>query len=129
MLLDEEEQQPGPISSLAATWKSSCSVCWKTAAVQKFDENRKGDLTFADACRFWGINENMKSDALDTRIRQVQSFLIELDRILADADAELSTGRVLFAERYPLSHQHHIAIWRIASSGHLNLLRTRAVKR
>ena len=37
-----------------------------SSAVQKFEESRKNELTFADACRFWGITENMKGDAPST---------------------------------------------------------------
>jgi hypothetical protein len=100
----------------------------ESGAVQKFDENRKADLTFADACRFWGVSENMKGEALDARIVQVQGCLAELDRTLADADAELGTGRLLIASdiRF-LTNVHRYMEDRF--DRHLNLLRTRAVKR
>ena len=45
-----------------------------SSAVQKFEENRKAELTFADACRFWGVTENMKGEALDARLQQVASI-------------------------------------------------------
>ena len=91
--------------------------------MQKFEENRKGELTFADACRFWGITENMKGDALDARLSQVQNYLAELDRILADADAELSTGRILTAgDIRILTHVHRYMDDRF--DRHLNLLRS-----
>jgi hypothetical protein len=41
-----------------------------STAVQKFEENRKQELTFADACRFWSITENLKGEALDSRLSQ-----------------------------------------------------------
>src|ERR1043166_4668265 len=65
----------------------------ESSAVQKFEENRKGELTFADACRFWGITENTKGDSLDTRMDFFHDTLTSLDRLFADADAELSNGR------------------------------------
>src|SRR5262245_12497698 len=65
-----------------------------STAAGKFEEGRKQDLTFADACRFWGVTENMKGDALDTRLRQLEEHLGGLERLLADADAELTGGRV-----------------------------------
>src|SRR4051812_28453618 len=39
-------------------------------AVEKFDEGRKQDLTFSDACRFWNINETVHGEALDTRLQK-----------------------------------------------------------
>src|SRR4051812_16563646 len=68
-----------------------------SSAVQKFEESRKAELTFADACRFWGITENMKGEALDERLEEMNRVLTELDRVFADADAEMSSGRVVSA--------------------------------
>ena len=96
-----------------------------SSAVQKFEENRKGELTFADACRFWGINENTKGDALDARLSQTSSQLAELDRLLADNDAELSNNRVFNAgEVRFLTNVHRHMEDRF--DRHLNLLRSRS---
>src|SRR6266436_6004528 len=38
-----------------------------SSAVQKFEEGLKDELTFADACRFWGITENLHGEALTAR--------------------------------------------------------------
>jgi hypothetical protein len=100
----------------------------ESSAVQKFEENRKGELTFADACRFWGITENSKGDALDGRLRQVQVQLSELDRALADNDAEMSSSRMLTAgEVRNLTNIHRWMEDRF--DRHLNLLRSRVGKR
>ncbi len=97
-------------------------------AVQKFEENRKQELTFADACRCWGITENMKGDALDTRLEQFEGQLSELDRLLAQQDAELSNGRVLTAgDLRVLGNIHRYMEDRFER--HLNLLRSRTAKR
>ena len=127
VLLDEEEEVPGANIKLGREMEKSVLALLDSTSVQKFEENRKNELTFADACRFWGITENMKGDALDARIVQVQGYLAELDRTLAEADAELSTGRVLFASdvRF-LTNVHRYMEDRF--DRHLNLLRTRAVK-
>src|SRR6516162_10126661 len=37
-------------------------------AVEKYIEGRRPELNFGDACRFWDINENMKTDALNARL-------------------------------------------------------------
>src|SRR5207237_10268772 len=51
-----------------------------SSAVQKFEENRKAELTFADACRFWGITENMRGGQLDEKRSGVAKNLREVDR-------------------------------------------------
>jgi hypothetical protein len=99
-----------------------------STAVQKFEENRKAELTFADACRFWSITENMKGDALDARLEQFHKYLEELDRILAQDDAELSNGRVVTAgDLRVVGNIHRYMEDRFGR--HLNLLRTRSGKR
>jgi hypothetical protein len=95
-----------------------------SSAAAKFEEGRKQELTFADACRFWGITENMRGEALDARLRQLEDSLGDLERILADADAELSTGRVVTAgDLRALGNMHRYMEDRFGR--HLTLLRTR----
>ena len=99
-----------------------------SSAVQKFEENRKNDLTFADACKFWGITDNMKGDALNDRIEYVEKQLSEFDRVFADADAQLSSGRVVTAgDVRVLTNIHRYMEDRF--DRHLNLLRARPSKR
>jgi hypothetical protein len=99
-----------------------------STAVQKFEENRKMELTFADACRFWGITENLRGDVLDARLTQFEANLSELDRALASADAELSNGRVVSpGDVRVVTNIHRHMEDRF--SRHLSLLRTRAGKR
>lgn len=129
VLLEEgEEEQSGANVKLSREMEKFVISLLDSSSVQKFEENRKGELTFADACRFWSVTENMKGDALDARIQQVQANLSELDRTLADVDAELSTGRVLTAGdvRF-LTNIHRYMEDRF--DRHLNLLRSRTVKR
>jgi len=95
-----------------------------SSAVQKFEENRKAELTFADACRFWGITENTKGDALDSRLQVVTEMLAELDHLIGDGDAELSNGRSISAgEIRVLTNIHRYMEDRF--DRHLNLLRSR----
>jgi hypothetical protein len=124
-LEDGEEEPAGANLKLGRDMEKFVLGLLDSSAVQKFEENRKGELTFADACRFWIITENMKGDALDSRLQQVQTMLTELDRGLADADAELSSGRVLTAgDARFLTNIHRYMEDRF--DRHLNLLRTRA---
>jgi hypothetical protein len=99
-----------------------------STSVQKFEENRKQELTFADACRFWSITENMKGDALDARLEQFEQQLQEFDRLLAQSDAELSNGRVVTAgDLRVLGNIHRYMEDRFGR--HLTLLRSRSGKR
>ena len=99
-----------------------------STAFQKFEGNRKGELTFADACRFWGITENMKGEALDEKLDHVSQQLTELDQLFADADAQMSSGRVLTAgDIRVLANIHRYMEDRF--DRHLNLLRSRTGKR
>ena len=128
LLEEEEEVQPSTNIKLSRDMEKFLMGLLDSSAVQKFEENRKGDLTFADACRFWGITENMKGETLDERLQELHKHLAELDRSLADADAEFSTGRVFTAGdvRF-LTNIHRYMEDRF--DRHLNLLRSRPMKK
>jgi hypothetical protein len=126
----EDGEDPGPEGNVKLSRESEKFVVGllDSSAVQKFEENRKSELTFADACRFWGIAETMKGEVLDGRIQQVQSSLADLDRTFADRDAELSNGRIITAgDIRVLTNIHRYMEDRF--DRHLNLLRSRAGKR
>ena len=99
-----------------------------SSAVQKFEEHRKNELTFADATRFWGITENMKGEVLDQKIEEVNQTLAELDRVFAETDAEMSGGRIVTAgDIRVLTNIHRFMEDRF--DRHLNLLRSRSAKK
>jgi hypothetical protein len=130
VMLQEEEPNSdnGSLVKLPREQERFVLVLLDSTAVQKFEENRKADLTFADACRFWGITENMKGEALDGKIHQVQATLSELDRQFAEHDAQLSNGRVITAgDIRVLTNIHRYMEDRF--DRHLNLLRARPSKR
>ncbi len=131
VLMQEDESGSGGGALKLNKEQEKFVYAWlDSTAVQKFEENRKADLTFADACRFWGINENIRGDALDTRLQQVQDMLAELDILFADhEDAVLSNGRVMKGgDIRVLTNIHRYMEDRF--DRHLNLLRSRsAVKR
>jgi hypothetical protein len=64
-----------------------------TTAVEKYEQGLKLELTFADACKFWGINESLHGEALDARLEKLRAILADIDRFLGTADVVLSTGR------------------------------------
>ena len=96
-------------------------------AWHKFREGRKSELAFADACRFWGITENMTADALDTRLERVRIELTGIEVRLGPNGAVLSDGRSVSAEDVgSLLDTHEFLQGRFAR--HLNLLRSRGGK-
>jgi hypothetical protein len=129
-LLNEDAEPESAVASvqISRDQEKFILALLESSAYQKFEENRKADLTFADATRFWGITENMRGDMLDARLSQFEASLSELDRGLASADAELSNGRVLSAGdvRVVTNIHRHMED---RFSRHLSLLRSRGGKR
>lgn len=96
-----------------------------SSAVRKFEEDQRNELTFADACRFWDITQNLKGDAVDERLAHVEQTLRELDQELSQADAELSNGRIVTAgDLRVLANIHRYMEDRFERV--LNLLRSRS---
>jgi hypothetical protein len=95
------------------------------AVTRKYEDDRRNELTFGEACRFWGINENSHGESLDSRLHRFRTTLRELERQLAGGSADLSNGRSISendVER--LTEVHDYLEDRFAR--HLNLLRTRS---
>jgi hypothetical protein len=96
-------------------------------AVQKFEEGLKGEVTFADACRFWGITENVHGEALTARLDRIRALLAEVDHIIGMGSAELSNGRSVSRDDLNLlTAVHEYVAERFAR--HLSLLRSRVVR-
>jgi len=128
MLQEGEEPESPRLQRLPKELERFIIALLDSTAVQKFEENRKADLGFGDACRFWSITENMKGEQLDEKLSLVQKNLASLDRSFAESDIELSSGRVLTAgDVRVLTNIHRYMEDRFER--HLNLLRSRAAKR
>lgn len=125
VMLQEEEPVPaGSATRLGREQERFLKTLFDSSAVQKFEDNRKHELSFADACRFWSVTENMRGDQLDERLEEVDRTLAELDRVLADVDAETTGGRLVSAgDIRVLTNIHRYMEDRFER--HLNLLRKR----
>jgi hypothetical protein len=98
---------------------------FEAVALEKFDEGRKPEITFSDACRFWGITESTHGEALKSRLGKVRLNLVDIERFLARGESELSSGRSISSEDVAhLAEVHQYLEERFAR--HLNLLRNRA---
>jgi hypothetical protein len=98
-----------------------------STAVQKFEEGRKQDLTFADASRFWNINDSVHGEALNSRLHEVRANLAEIDRVLDKGPCELSNGRLVSLDDIAVLSDIHAHLEE-RFSRHLTLLRNRVGK-
>jgi hypothetical protein len=98
-----------------------------STGVHKFEEGRKQDLTFADACRFWSITENVQGEMLNSRLHQVRATLADIDRLVSRSPSELSNGRLVTLDDLTQLGNIH-AYLEERFSRHLTLLRNRAGK-
>jgi hypothetical protein len=124
----EPVSTPAPIitssSRLSRDQEKFLLALFASTVVEKFDENRKHEITFTDASRFWGISENQHGEQLDTRMVKFQSQMEELIRFLHAGDTELSNGRSIAEDEVGhLLKIHEYLEERF--SRHLSLLRSR----
>lgn len=114
-----------PPSALTRDQEKNLQALFASTAWHKFREGRKSELTFADACRFWGITESMPSNVLDTRLEQMRVDLTGVEMRLSQGNVVLSDGRSVSVEEIGSLLDTH-AFLEGRFSRHLNLLRTRS---
>lgn len=96
-LLDEEEPESEEHLTLAKEKEAFLRQLLSSSAVSKFENNQKSELTFADACRFWDITQNLKGEAVDRRLNHLETMFNELEQDLSQQDAQLNSGRIVSA--------------------------------
>jgi hypothetical protein len=96
-----------------------------STACQKFQEGRQQELAFADACRFWGITENLHGDALDAKLDHLAATLALVERQVGLGSATLGNGRSVTLDDIDLLARAHSFLEQ-RFSRHLTLLRNRA---
>jgi hypothetical protein len=95
-----------------------------SSAMQKFSNNRTQDLSFADACRFWGITDNLSGEALDSRLDSVEHTLAKVERMANRGTFLVGHREVTKVDLELLREVHDQLQERFAR--HLTLLRARA---
>jgi hypothetical protein len=94
------------------------------SVLAKARQSRQEEWTFAEACRFWGLGERT-GNAVDTRLDELQSQLVQAEKVLTNGPQMLGNGVEITAEQAgQLADLHHQLEQRFAR--HLNLLRSRA---
>ncbi len=128
MMQEEETSISGAMVRLNRDHDRFMKTLFDSTAVQKFEGHRKHELNFGDACRFWGVTVNMQGEVLEVMLDEMNTTLAELDRMFADSDAEMSSGRIVSAgDIRVLTNIHRYMEDKF--DRHLNLLRSRTAKR
>jgi hypothetical protein len=99
----------------------------QSTALLKYQDGRKQDWTFADACRFWGITENMQGYVLDAQLDQVRTSLAHIEQQLKTGAVTLSDGRSISADEIRMLLDIHTQM-HTRFSRHLTLLRSRTIR-
>lgn len=127
--LQEGGEAPPAAASvrIARDLEKQLLALFSSSVVQKFEEGFKEEITFAEACRFWGITENLHGEALRARLDRTRATLAEVERTLGTGTAELSNGRSISKDDLNLlTAVHEYLAERFAR--HLSLLKSRAVR-
>jgi hypothetical protein len=105
MLQDQTdiEEVPAPTVvvqtiALTAEQEKQLVALFDSTALGKFADGRKFECTFADACRFWNITDNLHGPALEKHLAKFQDELTELKRCLGTGRTALPTGRSVTAD-------------------------------
>ena len=64
-------------------------------AVRRFKEGLKREISFRDACRFWGLTEEMRGEAVDEALNKVPATLTEVEKLFIGETVELSNGQIV----------------------------------
>src|SRR5262249_27051771 len=97
----EGTEAPAPasgVTTLSRDHDKHLRTLFNTTAWQKFHENRKQEMAFADASRFWDLTDNLTGAALDARLDRFQQTLSSLKRQVGQGSATLSNGRSVSAD-------------------------------
>lgn len=124
-LLQEDDSPPPPApNQLTRDQEKFLLGLLNSPAVEKYQQGLKLELTFADACRFWNISENLRGEAVDARMDKLRAGLADTERLIGADGADLSNGRNVSADDIRLVRRvSEYLLERF--SRHLNLLRNR----
>ncbi|HEY7423390.1 MAG TPA: hypothetical protein VH682_04035 [Gemmataceae bacterium] len=122
----ESVQKDRPVK-LAKEHDKLLQGLFDTSAYEKLREGRLQELTFADACRFWSITENLSGEALDGRLDHLRAALADIERQVGLGSANLSDGHSIALDDVgQLCDIHNHLLQRF--SRHLTLLRNRTAR-
>jgi hypothetical protein len=122
--------EPPPVAApvqMPRDLEKQLMALFSSYAATKFEEGLKEELTFADACRFWGITENLHGEALTAKLDRTRAILGDVERTIGAGSAELSNGRSVSKDDLNLLMAVHEYLAE-RFQRHLSLLRSRAAR-
>jgi hypothetical protein len=64
-----------------------------TTAFRRYEEGMKREITFKDACKFWGMTESASGESVDQALKRVPAILDSVENLLIGETVELSNGQ------------------------------------
>ncbi|MCS6978149.1 MAG: hypothetical protein NZM31_14240 [Gemmatales bacterium] len=121
---EEEAQEQAHAQRLPREQEKVLIHLLDSSARRKMDEGKAYELSFADACRFWSITDNLSADALDAQLNKVESVLSHGERAAAKGPILIGHREVTRSDMETLRNCHEYLQERFER--HLMLLRSRA---
>jgi hypothetical protein len=129
LLEGEESDAPTPAPTrLTKEQEKFLLNLFSTTAVEKYQQGLKQELTFADACRFWNVTENLRGQAVDARLDRLRDGLTEAETLIGDEGVDLSNGRNVSSSDLRLLRKVDEHLME-RFSRHLTLVRNRSDRR
>ncbi|MER3417337.1 MAG: hypothetical protein C4297_14175 [Gemmataceae bacterium] len=123
---DEHESLAGVVEEPPALSREQARLLLHlldSAAAEKFNANRRQELVFADACRFWNLTPQLGADAVNQRLQRVEKLLAEAESLAGEGCLHLDDREVAAADLRMLRELHRFLQEKF--SRHLALLRSR----
>jgi hypothetical protein len=95
-----------------------------SSAAGKIVNKKAYELSFADACRFWGITDSLSPEALDARLERVEGVIDQAEKLTTRDTLEVGNREITRSDIEVLREVHDQLQERF--SRHLSLLRSRA---
>jgi hypothetical protein len=65
---------------------------FNTTAVRRYKDGMKREITFKDACKFWGLAESVQGEAVDQALNKVPDTLEKVEKLLIGETVELPSN-------------------------------------
>ena len=119
---DIDDEEPPPPPRLARDREKLLLSLLDAVATKKVKSGKYYDLTFDDACRFWGVS-NLAGSALDAQLRKVEETVAQAEELIANGPFK-AMGRQVTRNDLDLLRQVQYQLQE-RFARHLTLLRSR----
>jgi hypothetical protein len=66
---------------------------FSTTAFRRYEEGMKREITYRDACKFWGLPETVSGEGVDKYLEKVPTTLAAVEQLLIGGSIELTNGQ------------------------------------